>query len=218
MPEIMKKIVRPVTQPQPGADLPAAGHAQREVLKQREDELAEKVDAAQHSAEGHEVGSIDPDTFNDDIEIMANFDGLDVSNRQPGFEYKWVRYDSQYNIGYWVNHAKVSKWQVVCGDMPEAKEHEIAGGMRKIGDCVLMRIPAKFKAALDRREQQDNEHRRSAASSNLQELGKSKGVIVKTTDTDPDLLQRMSAQHRGTMAATTQYTQALKDGTIVGLQ
>ena len=57
MPEIMKKIVRPTTQPQPGADLPAAGHAQREVLKQREDELAEKVDAAQHSDEGHEVGA-----------------------------------------------------------------------------------------------------------------------------------------------------------------
>ncbi len=82
----------------------------------------------------------------------------------------------------------------------------------------IKRWTAKRKAALDRREQQDNEHRRSAATSNLQELGKSKGVIVKTTDTDPALLQRMSEQHRGTMAATAQYTQALKDGTIVGLQ
>jgi len=217
MPDIMKKIIRPTAQPKPTDDLPAAGHAQREVLKEREDQLAEQVEAAQHSDEGHEVGSIDPETFDEDIEILANFDGLDVSAKQPGFEYKWVRYDSQYNIGYWVNYAKVSGWQVVCGDMPEAIEHQIAGGMRKIGDCILMRIPAKRKAALDRRDQQDHEHRRSAASSNLQELGKSKGVIVKTTDTDPALLQRMSAQHRGTMAATAQYTQALKDGTIVGL-
>ena len=215
MPEIMKKIVR---QPQPTDNLPPAGHEQREVLKAREDTLAEQAEAATKSAEGHSVGSIDPDAFDEDIEILANFDGLEVSNKQPGFVYKWVRYDSQYNIGYWVNYAKVSGWQVVCGDMPESKEHEIAGGMRKIGDCILMRIPAKRKAALDRREQQDNEHRRSAATSNLQELGKSKGVIVKTTETDPDLLRRMSAQHRGTMAATAQYTQALKDGTIVGLQ
>ena len=214
MPEIMKKIVR---QPQPTDNLPPAGHEQREVLKQREDTLAEQA-AATTSDEGHSVGSIDPASFDEDIEILASFDGLEVSNKQPGFVYKWVRYDSQYNIGYWVNHAKVTKWQVVCGDMPEAKEHEIAGGMRKIGDCVLMRIPERFKAALDKREQLDNEHRRAAADSGLQELGKSKGIIVKTTETDPDLLRRMSAQHRGTMAATAQYTQALKDGTIVGLQ
>ena len=193
--------------------LPPAGNARQEVLKARTDQLAEAAEtkAAQLGAE-----SIPHEALEPDYEIINNFDGLAVSEKQPSFIYKWVLFDNPIaNKGYWVNQAKISGWQVVCGDMPEAKEHEIVGGMRKIGDTVLMRIPAARYAVLEAKERASIEARERAVNSNLMELGRKRGVIVKVDEgLDKKTLNTMEARARGSMAATQKFDRALRDGTL----
>ena len=212
MPE-PKPDFKPISRKAADATAIPAGHARDEQIKVNADANAERLEKAAETA-----GAINPAAFAPDREILAHTDGLEVSEKQPGFVYAWKLFDNpKSNVGYWVNQAKVQGWQVVCGDMPEAKEHEIAGGMRKIGDCVLMRIPVERHAALERRERDLAAARASSVHSNLLELGKTRGVTVKVIDgqnTDPALLQQMDARSRGYMAAEQKYERALRDGSL----
>lgn len=209
MPE-PKPDFKPITRK--ASDLPA-GDARREQIKINAD-----VNAATIEQKSAAVETINPDIFAPNREILANIDGLEVSDPQPGFIYSWKLFDNpKSNVGYWVNMAKSQGWQVVCGDMPEAKEHEIVGGMRKIGDTVLMRIPIALHQELERRERAAIDARSNAVHSNLMELGKARGVIIKVIDganTDPALLQQMEARTRGYMAADQKFDRALRDGSL----
>lgn len=212
MPE-PKPDFKPITRKSADATQLPAGHARDEQIKINADANAERIEQAAQTS-----GAINPAAFAPDREILAHTDGLEVSNKQPGFVYSWKLFDNpKSNVGYWVNQAKIQGWQVVCGDMPEAKEHEIAGGMRKIGDCVLMRIPADRHAAIMRHEEQLAADRANAVHSNLMELGKARGVTVKVIDganTDPALLQQMDARSRGYLAAEQKYDRALREGSL----
>lgn len=212
MPE-PKPDFKPITRKSADATQIPAGHARDEQIKINADLNAQRIEQAAQTS-----GAINPAAFAPDREILAHTDGLEVSNQQPGFVYAWKLFDNpKSNVGYWVNQAKIQGWQVVCGDMPEAKEHEIAGGMRKIGDCVLMRIPADRHAAIMRHEEQLAADRANAVHSNLMELGKARGVTVKVIDganTDPALLQQMDARSRGYLAAEQKYDRALREGSL----
>lgn len=212
MPE-PKPDFKPITRKSADATQLPAGHARDEQIKINADLNAERIEQAAQTS-----GAINPAAFAPDREILAHTDGLEVSNKQPGFVYSWKLFDNpKSNVGYWVNQAKIQGWQVVCGDMPEAKEHEIAGGMRKIGDCVLMRIPADRHAAIMRHEEQLAADRANAVHSNLMELGKARGVTVKVIDganTDPALLKEMDARSRGYLAAEQKYDRALREGSL----
>jgi len=212
MPE-PKPDFKPITRKSANASQLPAGHARDEQIKVNADANAQRIEQAADTS-----GAINPAAFAPDREILAYTDGLEVTDRQPGFVYAWKLFDNpKSNVGYWVNQAKVQGWQVVCGDMPEAKEHEIAGGMRKIGDCVLMRIPSDRHAALIKQEEDIARARANSVHSNLLELGKTRGVTVKVIDganTDPALLQQMDARSRGYMAAEQKYDRALRDGSL----
>lgn len=212
MPE-PKPDFKPITRKSADATQLPAGHARDEQIKINADANAERIEQAAATQ-----GAINPAAFAPDREILAHTDGLEVSNQQPGFVYAWKLFDNpKSNVGYWVNQAKIQGWQVVCGDMPEAKEHEIAGGMRKIGDCVLMRIPADRHAAILRHEEQLAADRANAVHSNLMELGKARGVTVKVIDganTDPALLKEMDNRARGYLAAEQKYDRALREGSL----
>lgn len=208
-----KPDFKPITRKAADATQLPAGHARDEQIKVNTDANAQKIEQAAATS-----GTINPAAFAPDREILAFTDGLEVSNRQPGFVYSWKLFDNpKSNVGYWVNQAKIQGWQVVCGDMPESKEHEIAGGMRKIGDCVLMRIPVDRYDAIMRHEEQLAADRANAVHSNLMELGKARGVTVKVIDganTDPALLTQMDARARGHMAADQKFDRALREGSL----
>ena len=208
--------IKPMPRRQPNVvQLPPSGHAQREEIKQRGEQLSQQ---AEERATQLGSSAIDPATIAEDPEILHNFDGLHVTNAQPGFTYSWKLYDSRFNVGYWVQWAKAQGWQVVCGDMLECKEHEIAGGLRKIGDCILMRIPNEKKAALDRRDADLVKMKSQGVHSNLRQLGADKGVIVKVSELDQDLAGAMAAKHRGTMAGNEKYYQKLRDGSLLEIK
>jgi hypothetical protein len=208
-----KPDFKPIARKAADASKLPAGHARDEQIKVNTDLNAERIEQAAATA-----GALDPAAFAPDREILAFTDGLEVSDRQPGFVYSWKLFDNpKSNVGYWVNQAKIQGWQVVCGDMPEAKEHEIAGGMRKIGDCVLMRIPASRHAAIIRAEEAQAAEMAASVHSNLVELGKARGVTVKVVDNtnlDPALLTQMDARARGHMAADQKFARALRDGSL----
>ena len=212
MPE-PKPDFKPISRKAADATTIPAGHARDEQIKVNADVNAERIEQATAT-----VGALDPAAFAPDREILAHTDGLEVSEQQPGFVYAWKLFDNpKSNVGYWVNQAKVQGWQVVCGDMPEAKEHEIVGGMRKIGDCILMRIPKDRHDALIRHEAAMTAARASSVHSNLMELGKARGVMVKVIDganTDPALLTQMDARARGHMAADQKFDRALREGSL----
>ena len=123
MPE-PKPDFKPITRKSADASQLPAGHARDEQIKVNADANAQRIEQAADTS-----GSINPAAFAPDREILAYTDGLEVTDRQPGFVYAWKLFDNpKSNVGYWVNQAKVQGWQVVCGDMPEAKEHEIEIG------------------------------------------------------------------------------------------
>lgn len=193
--------------------LPPAGHARDEELRRRTDTLTQ---AAEERSAALDSNAIDPSMLAPDREILADFDGFEVSNRQPGFEYKWVPFDNPIaNKGMLVSQAQTQGWQVVCGDMQEAKEKEIVGGMRKIGDTVLMRAPIEVVERIRARERQVYAAQHASVHSNLIELGKRRGITVKPIgEVGNHVLQAMSARDRGAMAAQQKYDQALRDGSL----
>jgi hypothetical protein len=192
--------------------LPPAGHQRDEELRRRTDTLQQ---AAEERADALGAHGFNPDVLAPDREILADFDGFEVSSRQPGFEYKWVPFDNPVaNKGLMVAQAQTQGWQVVCGDMPEAKEKEIVGGMRKIGDTVLMRIPIERAEAIRARERQVYNAQHESAHSSLIELGKRRGITVKPIGEVGPWMSQMSARDRGAQAAKQKYEQGLREGTL----
>jgi hypothetical protein len=182
-------------------------------MLKRTDALAQ---AAEERAAAVNTATVAPHRLDPDPDILANFDGFEVTDQQPGFRYKWVPYDNPIsNKGLFVSQAQTLGWQVVCGDMPEAKAHEIAGGMRKIGDTVLMRIPEEKFKKIEERERWLARTRMLSVDSDLIELGKRRGITIKTVGEVGDhLLKQMSARDRGAQAAQQKYEQGLRDGTL----
>lgn len=150
------------------ADLPPPGYKRDEELSRRTDELdekAEKLEAEQ------EVYASDPQAFTPDRDILSRLDQrmLEVSEKQPGYQYCWAYFGLN---GQMVWAKRAIGWEVVKGkQMPEAREHEEVDGTRRIGDVLLMRCPMeRFKeleaAAADARMAQE-----LGITSQLKELG-----------------------------------------------
>lgn len=98
-----------------------------------------------------------------EIRNVLELTGLEVSNADPDYHYAWV-YRDPFNRfgGRMVFEMKALGWEVVSGDMKEAREHRVGtAGERWIGDVLLMRIPkTRFELLVawdteKRRRQQD---------------------------------------------------------------
>jgi len=212
-------------------DLPPAGHARNEQLKQNSDDLAA---AMENMSTQHEVGKIDPKTFKIDREIQHQLaqmpDVLEVPGALPEFDYCWV-----YAVGahqqVWAKKAlrvkgMLSTWHVVQGDMPEAREHKAEDTTRRLGDVILMRIRKEDHAVLLQHQKYRQQLQELGVSSNLRELGdkhRGKGFVVHTKGDE------QFASGRGqTMMSTLQSRAAadlgmkmvdgmLRDGTVPGM-
>src|SRR5579872_6467381 len=123
----------------PAATLPPAGHARRETLKQRKDNLEQIGEETFKSAE---VEAANPDAYAIDRELASHFDELTVSEAHPGYVYIWVNYDTPTNMRGKMVREKLAQrgWEIVTGDDPEARELRDVTGNRRLGDVILMRI------------------------------------------------------------------------------
>jgi hypothetical protein len=214
----------PVYQGPSPADLPA-GDARRDAQREAADDLAEQ--AAKQEVDG---GAIDPKAFRIDREIAAHFNELEVTEAQPEFEYCWV---NAGHAGRFIK-AKLSErvrlgesivpvWEVVQGDMPEARELRgmMADTTRRLGDVILMR--AKKDAFL--RVKQLREARRQAmhtgTTTELQEMAEQqrrlgRSVVIRT-DFGPDQLEQMGRRALVRQQAGQMIDGMLRNGTVPGL-
>jgi hypothetical protein len=138
------------------ADMPEPGYKRDEEMARRKDDLEER---AEKMADEQEVYAADPAAFTPDRDILSKLDQrmLAVSEKQAGYQYCWA-YFGQNGQQVWAKRAL--GWEVVSGPMPEAKEHKVEDGTRRIGDVLLMRCKMERfmeleKAAADAREAQE---------------------------------------------------------------
>lgn len=167
------------------SELPPPGDARREELKKRQDMLNQ---FAEELAQKEETGAVDPKKLEVDRELAQHFDKrqmsmLYVSNRQPGWEYTWQNDVSQ--AGLQVIMKKTDGWEVVCGNDPEAMERRDERGYRRVGDCILMKIPTDRKKTLDERDRIRRERFERGSAAELEYLGRKmhdRGLHVHTPE------------------------------------
>jgi len=147
--------------PEGYSNLPPPGDERREVLRKRYDALQQEAAelAAELEQEKIPEKAFEPD-HNVRSEAYANKDGnipddaeLKITNKQPGYKYAWIHRDRFGNTGdVQTNMMLRLGWEVVTGDMPEARERMAATGERHLIDCRLMRI----RTEVDEENQQKN--------------------------------------------------------------
>ena len=162
-----------------GENLPPAGDERRDELKRREDRLAQ---TGEEVAKDRAIESVNPKAFQPDHDIQGMLDELTVSARDSCYEYCWV---NTWGHGRFIKVKNVQGWEVVQGDMEEARELKGIGGdtTRRVGDVILMRIPLDrfrklYNAAVKRKKAQQE-----GVDSRLLELGDryaGEGVSVHT--------------------------------------
>ena len=96
------------------SELPPAGDEQRDELKRRADDLAERAETI-----GLDGGRVDPSAFRVENELAQHFNELDVNDADPAYAYCWVQ--AGY-AGRFIKMKLTEGWEVVQGDMPEASE------------------------------------------------------------------------------------------------
>jgi hypothetical protein len=139
--------------------LPPPGDERREVLKKRLEAL--NVEAEKIASELG-IERADPARLREDREARYAYeklaasvdDDVPISNRQPGFHYACVWRDPFGRLGNRVVFSYIKDgWEVVKGDMPEARDCPQMGpcSERYYADTILMRIPVERYEAMRRK-------------------------------------------------------------------
>lgn len=205
------------TAPQAGT-LPAAGHARTEELKRRTDQLEAQAEVTHANVE-----AIDPDSMDVERELANQFNFLDVSKADhTKFVYKWVNFVNNGGIMMRQSIAPPERWQIVNGDMPEAKELASVDGTRKLGDVMLVRMPIARYRMLEKVRSDASARQQQAAANNMREIAGKSGIKVHTIeDAPPNIAKAMThpspaavAEMRGRLAAEQQFESALRSGAI----
>lgn len=197
------------------SELPPAGDEQRDELKRRADDLAERAETI-----GLDGGRVDPSAFRVENELAQHFNELDVNDADPAYAYCWVQ--AGY-AGRFIKMKLTEGWEVVQGDMPEASELRGMGAdtTRRLGDVILMRCRRDRYALLQRREKDKRARMEEGVTGVLRELGekyRGKGVIVHTdTSTmNEQTVKRMSNRAAAQRTAADQTEQWLREGRMPG--
>lgn len=195
------------------APLPPAGDERREVLKQREDDLAARLARIESEMGIDSSGSQKPMTV--DRDIARVYDQTKVDNAVEGFVYYWA--NEQTAGGIDVRIHEIDGYEVVCGDMPEAPKTRDVRGYRRVGDTILMRCTFERAKLNWERDMRKRQHRRDSTTSRLEEMGERARGLINVTDLNPYMLQRLARQAAAKQMATSITTSRLKAGTHPGL-
>lgn len=203
----------------------AAGHAKREQLKRRSDQLAEQGEqlAADMKMDGFSEAALTPD---DEIQAMLWRDGSEVTNAQPGYCYMWVCVEfPSTSRGMAVLGMQSQGWVVVGGNDPESPEYRTVDGTRKYGDAILMRITEQQKRANDYRVDLINAKRSGKEDEATQELAERYGIRVVSLDNlSPEhrrIVERraaaQNAKHFAKNAAMQKLDEDIRTGSVPGM-
>ena len=199
----------------------APGYKRNEQLKAQADQLEQQ--AEELSAQSG-MGAIDPEALlpDDEIQSLLAREADEITNQVPGFCYRWVNVEYPANArGRHVIEMQTQGWQVVKGDMPESVEYTTTDGTRKLGDCLLMRIDARRKAAIDRQYELLNAKRMGSDLTTTQTLSDKYGIkVVPYDDMSGEAktrLERQAAAQFAKRAAQQRVHDDLRHGTVPGV-
>lgn len=200
----------------PGIDeLPPPGDERREVLRERTDELAEKIET-----NPVEIERADPRAFRVENELAQHFNELEVSNSDPNYRYCWVN-SSLY--GRFVKMKLAEGWEVVQGDMQEAVELKGMGAdtTRRLGDVILMRIQLDRYRRLQRASKARRESQNLAVEGSLRQTAEKyadRGVVLHTdlSTMNPQTLKTLNTRSTAARVATQMTDQWLREGRMPG--
>lgn len=192
-------------------NLPPAGEARREELKQRSDALEE-----QGEREFAGVEKINPHALEIDNEIAGHYNELQVSRAQEGWRYRWMYAGGN---GQSVMRAKVDGWKIVQGEDPEARELIAVDTTRKLGDVVLMKIPEEKWERLQARDVRMRAVQQGSVTQEIVEMGKKyEGRIQVRANLNPREMQRLAMKSAAAKIAGNKFDQMLRRGTVPGME
>lgn len=193
-------------------NLPPAGDARRDELKRRDDTL--QADA---EVQGKDMGAIDPNTFDPNMDVLAYVNELEVSGAREGFHYRWLWTGRS---GYFIKMASSQGYVLVQGDDPEARElKDPAGaGLRRLVDVVLMRAPLAQALWNQKRCEALAAQQAQAVTQNLRDMGRHRGIVVLTEeDAANPTMQAILKKYGAQQAATKIVGEMTRRGTIPGM-
>lgn len=129
--------------------LPPAGHEQREVLKERTDNLEQQAETQYADVGAIPKHALEPD-YNVQSEIRrASY--LEIGINHPLYKTKWVNYVNQNGSMVW--QAKNDGWQIATvREFPETRDMQKADGSLRVADVILMFIRHDEHLLLEQRE------------------------------------------------------------------
>lgn len=195
----------------PETGLPPKGAARNEVLAQRTDALQEQAETRMPEAFSMPTDALEPDR---ELQYaMQEFSLHEVTNKHPGFQYAWV-YAGQH--GTELTMKKTYGWVVVQGDDPESKELMHVDTTRRLGDCILMRIPNAKYEKLQKYEEYIRRMKQGAGDEEVRELGRQLGLNVEVDS--PDIIKRFGGNSPAQMVVSQgPLDKMLRQGTVPGL-
>lgn len=124
-------------------NLPASQYAAAEAKREKAAELMAEAAEMETAAD---LGVVDPSKLKIDREVSALLDNtfkeIEVEDPQEGFRYVWIFRDPHNDTGgAAVRRMQSIGYEVVSGDMPEARKRKSVTGERWVADCLLMRVP-----------------------------------------------------------------------------
>lgn len=147
-------------------NLPPPGSQRREILAQRADALAQKVEEI-----SEDRGVIPESAFVEDREIQNSirkgFLDVDIG---PLYVTKWVNYVNQHSYMVWA--AKGEGWKVVTPDMVKDADRDLIkeDNTLRVGDVICMYIRKDQHLLLERKREQVNLKRQYGIESELSDL------------------------------------------------
>lgn len=210
---------RPVDEP--------AGHKREEAKKASADELAERAEK-----EMPDGGAVNLKNLTIVNEVAQQVNSLEVTNPQPGFTYKWLRFKAESGISQVQlalgekikvredngNEYVMCPWEVVQGSMPEAMERKGKGEdtTRCIVDVMLMRCRTDIYQYLQERAHQRHMDRWRGTMQGVEEFGAKHGIKVHTDPNDP-VLQRAMAHAAANELSNRKQDQLIREGRMPGV-
>lgn len=206
--------------------LPPAGDARRDVLRQRDDQLAEQAEGL--SGEG---GAIDPRALEVENEIGAAFNEMDPPHKRADMRYKWV-YRAPFTRSATgmqsFTQAKAEGWQPVRENDPDGKDMDhcetTPEGFIVVGDVILMRLPIERYVRIRRAAKDQTMRRETAINADLAAIARSAGSRMYDTAELEQVNQRwsetMEARAKTAMAgqmANKQMDKWIRDGRVPGV-
>ena len=192
--------------------LPPAGHERQEELKKRTDQLQEQAETSMPEAYSIPTDALEPDR---ELQYaMQTFSLHEVTSKQPGNVYGWV-YTGQH--GTEITMKKMYGWVVVQGTDPESSELQHVDTTRRLGDCILMRIPQARYDKLKAYEEYVRKMKMGAGDEELKDLGRKLGLNVSTDD--PSIIARFGGNTPAQRVITQDVIDPmLRRGTIPGIE